>query len=565
MFGSGYTGLQFFGSSGRDVVFGSRLGDLIEGRDGNDILFGRRGDDIVDGGAGRDVLFGGSGEDVLFGGKGNDLVFGGSGDDMSVWNNGDGSDLVFGGSGYDTQVVNGAAEEGDAFRIANVGRLVTFERENLGEFKLKLFSTEALEVNSGGGDDRVALDGNVFKRIDISLDGGSDTADAAAATDAGDIATGDTLDLSHAKEAARVDLDANNQGVLQAPTNGGLTEDGFAEFGDHRVTVTDFENVIGTNYDDTIFGNAQNNVLIGGKGDDALHPFGGEDFVDGGEGEDVLLLNGFANGQFVDVAAGVAGDLNEARDGIADAAALNHFVNIENINGSSVAGDVILGDDGANVLSGLGGNDVLVGGAGDDVLNGGTGENDVMTGGAGYDSFVFANGDGNGAANNADEITDFDTEEDLLLLTAESFGLAPGSEVVFSNVARNDDGVDPNGIDDTLELTSFNEVGNVYVLQGAFANAGAARDAIAEARVDAQGGVATDEDEAGFFIYFNQAQGRNRLFAVEDLDQVGGSIQQVANFGGLVPLEEGGLNADSDLRLDALAQLETFEADNFAF
>ena len=102
--------------------------------------------------------------------------------------------------------------------------------------------------------------------------------------------------------------------------------------------LNDIENVVGTAFNDTIFGNAQNNVLLGGAGDDALHPFGGVDFVDGGAGTDVLLLNGFGKGQNVDLAAGTAQNL----DGTGG---LNSFVNIENVNGSSVAGDVIAGDD----------------------------------------------------------------------------------------------------------------------------------------------------------------------------------------------------------------------------
>ena len=128
-----------------------------------------------------------------------------------------------------------------------------------------------------------------------------------------------------------------------------MTEIGRIEAGGATAKIYDFENVIGTAFDDTIFGNAQNNVLLGGDGDDALHPFGGADFVDGGAGTDVLLLNGFAVGQFVDIAAGVAGNAKE----LAEGAQINRFVNIENVNGSSVAGDLIIGDDGKNVISGL--------------------------------------------------------------------------------------------------------------------------------------------------------------------------------------------------------------------
>ena len=572
-------GGSFSGSSRRDIVFGSTGGDLIEGLDGNDILFGRRGDDRIDGGKGRDLLFGGRGDDTLSGGddrdlmfggsdndlimgdRGDDLLFGGSGDDTFVWNNGDGSDRVFGGRGYDRQVVNGADGDGDDFTISNSGSRVEFARTNLGQFELDLFRIETLEVNGQGGDDTFQIGATVLDRIALELDGGADAADDAPAVSGADIATGDTIDLSHLKTGVRVDLDENNQGVLQddvivdGVNISDLTRVGLSEFGNVQIDgeividqLNDFENVIGTDFNDTIFGNAQNNVLLGGEGDDALHPFGGEDYINGGGGTDVLLLNGFANGQFVDMTAGVAGNLNETGDGIAEGASLNIFRNIENINGSSVAGDVIEGDAGANVLNGLGGNDVLNGNDGDDVLIGGTGDADLLSGGAGADRFQFANGDGNGTPGSADQIQDFTTSEDAFNLDAASFGLDEGADVAFDLVGR--DG-------EALDLADFDAGANVYVLEGAFANAGAARNAIAEARVAAQGG-ATEEAEAGFFIYFNEGQGRNRLFAVEDLDQVDGSIQQVANLGGT-------LDAHDPLRDAALDQLTTFTADNFSF
>ena len=69
------------------------------------------------------------------------------------------------------------------------------------------------------------------------------------------------------------------------------------------------------------------------------------------------------------------------------------LVNIEDVigtNGEQAAvpglGDILLGSDGANTLTGLYGNDVLDGRGGDDELSGGHG-NDIMTGGAGADLF----------------------------------------------------------------------------------------------------------------------------------------------------------------------------------
>ncbi|MEM9551659.1 MAG: hypothetical protein AAGA05_10815, partial [Pseudomonadota bacterium] len=298
------------------------------------------------------------------------------------------------------------------------------------------------------------------------LDGGDDDAGGGPATTKSDIETGDTLDLSELGSGARVDLDVNNQGVLQGPNDKsdsiapGLSESGRVSDGDgNEAEVNDFENVIGTKFDDVIFGNAQNNVLMGGDGDDVLHPFAGDDHVDGGNGTDTLLLNGFPKGVHVDMKAGIA----EFIDG---SGGTNTFVNIENVNGSSVAGDKIIGDHKDNVLNGLGGDDTLRGGGGDDhliggdnvdraradaegknedlliggkgkdhlegglgdddlrggsgrdTLDGGDGDdrmvggrgNDVQTGGDGIDRFIFRDHDGH------DQITDFDAAYEVINL-----------------------------------------------------------------------------------------------------------------------------------------------------
>jgi lysophospholipase L1-like esterase len=65
------------------------------------------------------------------------------------------------------------------------------------------------------------------------------------------------------------------------------------------------------------------------------------------------------------------------------------FTGIENLSGSAF-NDRLVGDDGANVLSGLGGADELSGGAGDDRLDGGAGA-DLLTGGSGDDVYVVDN------------------------------------------------------------------------------------------------------------------------------------------------------------------------------
>jgi Ca2+-binding RTX toxin-like protein len=80
----------------------------------------------------------------------------------------------------------------------------------------------------------------------------------------------------------------------------------------------------------------------------------------------------------------------------------------------------ITGNSGHNQLFGKAGNDALIGNAGDDRLNGGTG-NDVLTGGVDADSFVFDTAPS--ATTNVDHITDFASDDFVLLENAVFVGL----------------------------------------------------------------------------------------------------------------------------------------------
>jgi Ca2+-binding RTX toxin-like protein len=54
-------------------------------------------------------------------------------------------------------------------------------------------------------------------------------------------------------------------------------------------TVSQFENVIGSSFADTITGNSTNNSLNGGAGNDSLDGGAGNDTLIGGDGNDILI------------------------------------------------------------------------------------------------------------------------------------------------------------------------------------------------------------------------------------------------------------------------------------
>ncbi|RLJ41031.1 hemolysin type calcium-binding protein [Litoreibacter meonggei] len=302
-------GLNIEGSSRGDLIIGSFGDDIITGNGGNDLIFGLFGDDRISGGLGDDTVFGGFGHDTLEGGdgedylsggvgddrivgsKGDDQLFGGQGNDMLVWNNGDGSDLMKGGSGHDqvqvnfnTDLVNDDLQNKDVVEFSVSGEGVQFARIELndqterGLFQLDIRETEALETNFGGGDDTAVIKDRVFDKIALDIDGGNGV---------------DTLDLSQADAAIKVNLAAGKLG---------------------RSKAENFENVIGTQFDDKIKGDTGDNVIsgLGGEdtingraGDDTLIGGKGNDKVFGGKGDDTLVWN---NGDGSDLLNGSKGD-----------------------------------------------------------------------------------------------------------------------------------------------------------------------------------------------------------------------------------------------------------------
>lgn len=134
-------------------------------------------------------------------------------------------------------------------------------------------------------------------------------------------------------------------------------------------TLTGIENIIGTPFADNLTGDAGANWLLPGDGDD---------IVDGGAGQDVVI--------YERAGAGVVINLQQ---GMATGAAIGTdvLVGVENAHGSQFA-DIITGVETFNYVFARAGDDQVFGLGGDDRLFGGSG-NDMLDGGSGIDTAAF--------------------------------------------------------------------------------------------------------------------------------------------------------------------------------
>ncbi|WUR13860.1 M10 family metallopeptidase C-terminal domain-containing protein [[Empedobacter] haloabium] len=171
----------------------------------------------------------------------------------------------------------------------------------------------------------------------------------------------------------------------------------------------------GNALDNRLAGGAGNDLLAGAGGNDRLDGGGGADTLDGGTGNDIML-GGLGDDVYLLDAAGdvITEGESAGRDMVRTTlAALTLMQNVEDLAGTVasrayrltgngldnvIAGnsgnDTLAGGAGNDTLRGMSGRDSLLGGEGDDRLEGGSG-GDTLDGGAGSDTAVFESALGN--------------------------------------------------------------------------------------------------------------------------------------------------------------------------
>jgi len=444
------------GTSGNDSLNGSSANEDLLAGDGDDLLDGEGGNDYLRGGDGDDTITGRAGNDNIGGGGGRDGInyslvgagvtvslalttaqnTGGAGTDTirdiedltgSVFNDvlagnaqrntidgGTGNDTIDGGS-EDDILVGGAGTDTLSYMTSNAGVSVDLslagEQDTTGAGYDTISGFENLTGSAYA--DSLTGDANANKITGGSGDdslygsGGTDTLDGGAGNDVID-GGADRDIVTYASATAGVVVNLS----LSGPQNTG---------GGGIDTLIGIENIVGSNFDDTLIGSAEGNNIKGGAGNDSISGSGLNDVLEGGEGNDIL--NGDAGFDVVSYSTATAGvtvslAISTAQD--TGAAGVDTLTGLERLTGSAYS-DVLGGSSDANII---------VGGAGNDRITGGYG-NDTLTGEAGADTFIFDAA--LSASGNTDKITDFVSTLDIIELNHSIFLAFGGPGVLLSS------------------------------------------------------------------------------------------------------------------------------------
>jgi len=451
---AGYNGGISDGGRGNDHVYGSSGYDTILGGAGNDYIDGGSGSDTIEAGGGHDFVYGGGDEDQIDGGSGNDRIFGDQSDQGSgnaytpatnrdyLWG-GDGADIIHGDQGNDIlwsgqrdQTINGFDDFGTEYDrlFGDTGSDILYL--GIGDDGDGGFGNDILRLSLLGSANAVILSTSFFINNDtFSFFGGIiqnfETFDYLRLTRFDDTVTVTTMGAM-----LQVMGDSGNDVVTATGSSvtfrGGVGNDRFisGSAGDNfngetgtdtvdyssytsGVTVTfglavgqngtgaggdslvDVENIIGSNFADTLNGSNDANRIEGGDGDDTIDGKGGNDTLVGGAGID-RLTGGTGDDTYLVGADDASDTISEGVNAGTDTVLtkLVSFVlgdNLErlvfegsgaftgtgNILANSITGgarsDHLFGGDGNDTLVGLNGNDQIDGGLGADAMVGGIG------------------------------------------------------------------------------------------------------------------------------------------------------------------------------------------------
>lgn len=325
------------GSNGNDVINGNYLGNFINGKTGYDVIHGLNGNDTIIS-AGTGSLYGDSGNDTLiFSGTWAINLYGGDGNDTLINNSTSLHDVYLqGGAGNDEFIINTTGPvrvygyDEWASSVDNAIDTVNFSNLSV-SISVDLINKEASTGNNNptfaylfnienvtGTNFNDMIYGNDLNNVLLGLSGNDDLrgkiGDDILIGGAGD----DRLDGGNGVDTVSY-LDAVVSGIIVNLAAGTQTSaDAFVG----NDTLISIENIIGTNFKDTITGDSNTNRLEGRGGDDTFIWSLGNDILDGGTGNDTVTAAGASTGalmnwnNMIDIEKIVGSNFNDVISGI---------------------------------------------------------------------------------------------------------------------------------------------------------------------------------------------------------------------------------------------------------
>ncbi|NPD14039.1 hypothetical protein HOY34_02355 [Xinfangfangia sp. D13-10-4-6] len=267
---------DLYGSAFADTLLGDNLGNVIWGADGNDVLYGRGGADTLYGGTGNDTLIGGAGADLLVGGDGRDTA---SYIDATA---GVRVDLLL--PANNTGFAAGDLYQGiDDLHGSNHADILL--GDNLSN-RITGGAGDDILYGRGGNDILHGSEGN-----DVLIGGaGGDWLDGGAGRD--------RAHYSDAPVGLRADLmfPANNTGYAAGDTYISIEDLHGSAWADTLFGDDAPNSIWGGDGNDLLLGRGGNDILYGGNGNDTLYGGSGNDLMFGGAGADVFVFDRPAGG-----------------------------------------------------------------------------------------------------------------------------------------------------------------------------------------------------------------------------------------------------------------------------
>ncbi|MGB3406737.1 MAG: calcium-binding protein [Jannaschia sp.] len=411
------------GDDGKDTLYGGLGNDTLRGGGDNDLVYGGDGDDFLNGGANGDTLFGGAGSDTFLRNYG-DFI-----DTYQDFEAGPGADvMLISGSAYtrfselalrqvgDDVVLDFGPTGSTLFQNTVLADLTAdnfaFAKDDEPGQDLTLKAVEFVAVGTGKDDifrvGRAHIDSPDFRIVagagydEVAINQSSINADLGATGDYSGVEEFDlsainrvTLMVDNAlvsqSSSRKLYLDVGDTGLSVQLDVGPLGKGknvyivGSREVqltGDREHVVRSGSeigvNIVGDTQRDVIFGSMTGDVISGGAGDDVLYGLAGDDTLSGGTGIDTLHGGPGSDVYYITDSEDRIGEKGrwEGQDHVISS--VNYRIDKAHVETMQLIGtaqigagnslrNLIVGNDGNNILDGGKDVDTLVGGAGDDI------------------------------------------------------------------------------------------------------------------------------------------------------------------------------------------------------